>query len=293
LTDIRLTAVGAAQFRRAISHELGARPRLLVLDVDGTLLTSDGRLTTRTRQALRAADRAGWHVALVTGRPLPSVLPLVRELAVGEFVVAANGATVAEVDTGTVLYQASLPGQLVRSVLTTARQAIPDLRLAITTADRFHVEPGFDVLAPLTKADAVVVPDARPEPDDTVHSSVLFVLGADTGWLLQRISAVVPQELHVSPSGLPGSVELTPPGVHKGSGVVHLCERVGVERDDVVAFGDGLNDHEMLTWAGLGVAMGNADAETKRIADEVTASNDDDGVAIVVERLLAASPTCP
>ena len=124
-----------------------------------------------------------------------------------------------------------------------------------------------------------------------MHSSVLFVLGADTVWLLQRIAAVVPQELHISPSGLPGSVELTPPGVHKGSGVVHLCERVGVERDDVVAFGDGLNDHEMLTWAGLGVAMGNADAETKRIADEVTASNDDDGVAIVVERLLAETRT--
>ena len=269
------------------------RPRLLVLDVDGTLLTSDGTLTMRTRQALRAADGAGWHVALVTGRPLPYVLPLVRELAVGEFVVAANGATVAEVDTGAVLYQASLPGRLVRSVLTEARQAIPDLRLAITTADRFHVEPGFDLLAPLTKADAVVVPDARPGPDDTVHSTVLFVLGADAIGLLQLLAPVVPQEIHISPSGLPGSVELTPPGVHKGSGVAHLCERVGVERDDVVAFGDGLNDHEMLTWAGHGVAMGNADAETKVIADEVTASNDDDGVAVVVERLLAESPNCP
>jgi Cof subfamily protein (haloacid dehalogenase superfamily) len=270
-----------------------ARPRLLVLDVDGTLLTSDGTLTMRTREALRAADDAGWHVALVTGRPLPYVLPLVRELAVGEFVVAANGATVAEVDTGAVLYQASLPGRLVRSVLTQARQAIPDLRLAITTADRFHVEAGFDLLAPLTKADAIVVPDARPGPDETVHSTVLFVLGADAIGLLKLLAPVVPQEIHISPSGLPGSVELTPPGVHKGSGVAHLCERVGVERDDVVAFGDGLNDHEMLTWAGHGVAMGNADAETKVIADEVTASNDDDGVAVVVERLLAESPNCP
>ena len=229
----------------------------------------------------------------VTGRPLPYVLPLVRELAVGEFVVAANGATVAEVETGAVLYQATLPGELVRSVLTEARRTIPDLRLAITTADRFHVERGFDLLAPLTKADAVVVPDARPGPDETVHSTVLFVLGADTGTLLQRLAAVVPPELHVSPSGLPGSVELTPPGVHKGSGVAHLCSRVGVERDDVVAFGDGLNDHEMLTWVGHGVAMGNADAETKVIADEVTASNDDDGVAIVVERLLAETSNCP
>ena len=97
---------------------------------------------------------------------------------------------------------------------------------------------------------------------------------------------VVPPGVHVSPSGLPGSIELTAPGVHKGSAVAHLCERLGVEQRDVVAFGDGLNDHEMLAWAGQGVAMGNAEAETKAIADEVTASNDDDGVAVVVERLL-------
>jgi hydroxymethylpyrimidine pyrophosphatase-like HAD family hydrolase len=68
---------------------------------------------------------------------------------------------------------------------------------------------------------------------------------------------------------------------------VELSERLGVPRRQVVAFGDGLNDREMLSWAGLGVAMGNADPATKSVADEVTASNDEDGVAVVVERLLS------
>jgi hydroxymethylpyrimidine pyrophosphatase-like HAD family hydrolase len=95
--------------------------------------------------------------------------------------------------------------------------------------------------------------------------------------------------VHVSPSGLPGSVELTAPGVHKGSGVARLCERLGIGRRDVVAFGVGLNDHEMLTWAGYGVAMGNAEDVTKAIADEVAPSNDDDGVAAIVERLVGHS----
>jgi Cof subfamily protein (haloacid dehalogenase superfamily) len=266
--------------------ESGRRRPLLALDVDGTLLTSDDRLTRRTHDALHAADRDGWHVALVTGRPLPYVLPLVRELAIGEFVVAANGATVGEVESGAVLYQASLPGWLVLSALQPARRIVPDLRLAITTARGVHVEAGFNELAPLSKATAVVVDDASPRSDDTVHSTVLFALDVDTDELLRAVSAVVPPDVHVSPSGLPGSVELTAPGVHKGSGVAHLCERLGLDRDDVVAFGDGLNDHEMLTWAGRGVAMGNADARTKAIADEVTASNDEDGVALVVERLL-------
>jgi hydroxymethylpyrimidine pyrophosphatase-like HAD family hydrolase len=166
------------------SRAVSGPRRLLALDVDGTLLRSDGTLAARTRDALHAADRAGWHVALVTGRPLPYVLPLVRELAVGEFVVAANGATVGEIETGAVLYQASLPGHVVLAAVEPARRAVPGLRLAVTTQRGFHVEPGFDVLAPLSKADAIVVDDAAPRPEDTVHSTVLFALGVDTGIVL-------------------------------------------------------------------------------------------------------------
>jgi Cof subfamily protein (haloacid dehalogenase superfamily) len=259
---------------------------LLAVDVDGTLLTSDGTLMPRTREALRAADQAAWHVALVTGRPLPYVLPVVRELGVGEYVVAANGATVAEIGSGAVLHQSILPGRLVRHAMVYARRAVPAVRLAATTRRGFHAERGFDELAPLSRDDAVVVDDASPEPDDAVYSAVLFVLGGDTQGLLAQVAAVVPAGLAVSPSGLPGSVELTALGVHKGSGLARLCERLGVDRRDVVAFGDGLNDHEMLVWAGHGVAMGNADEGTKDVADEVTSSNDDDGVALVIERLV-------
>jgi Cof subfamily protein (haloacid dehalogenase superfamily) len=264
----------------------GSRARLFAVDIDGTLLTTAGAMSPRTRDALRAADRSGWHVALASGRPLPYVLPVVRQLGVGEYVVAANGGTVAEIGSGTVLYQANLPGGLVLDALARARHAVPGLRVALTTARGFHAEPGFEELAPLSRADAVVVDDASPRLDDTVNSAVLFVPGGDTEDVLARVATVVPPGIDVSPSGLPGSVELTAPGVHKGSGVAHLCQRLGVGRRDVVAFGDGLNDHEMLRWAGRGVAMGNADVRTKAVADEVTASNDDDGVALVIERLL-------
>lgn len=222
----------------------------------------------------------------MTGRPLPHVLPIVGQLGVGEYVVAANGGTVAEIDSGTVLYQASLPGRDVLSALVSVRRAVPEVRLALTSSRGFYTEPGFDVLAPLTKGDAIVVDDASPHTNDAVHSAILFVVGGDTTTLLARVAAVVPSGVHVSASGLPGSVEMTAPGVHKGSGVAHLCERLGVDRRNVVAFGDGLNDHEMLRWAGRGIAMANAQPPTKAIADQVTTSNDDDGVALVVEQLL-------
>ncbi len=126
-----------------------------------------------------------------------------------------------------------------------------------------------------------------PEADDLVHSAVLFVDGLDARELQRRLEPLLPPEVAVTPSGLPGSVELTAPGVHKGSGLAWLCGRIGVDAAAVVAFGDGLNDHEMLAWSGWGVAMGNAEPVTQELADEVTASNDEDGVALVLERLLA------
>ncbi len=85
------------------------------------------------------------------------------------------------------------------------------------------------------------------------------------------------------------AVELGPAGVDKATGLAWLCASLGIDAADVVAFGDEYNDHEMVLWAGLGVAMGNAADVTKACADEVTLTNAEDGAAVVVERLLAAS----
>ena len=260
--------------------------RLLALDVDGTLLTSGGQLTDRTRHALERAAAVGWHVALVTGRPLAVALPVVHDLALGNHVVAANGATVVEVTTGRTVHQATLPAPLVIEVVGRLRAAIPGLGLAVTSNRGLFREPGFDQIAPLSTPHGDAVDDATPGADDEVHSVVLYVLGAETMRLLSLVRALVPSSLAVSPSGLRGSVELARPDVDKSSGLARLCDVLGVGQHEVVAFGDGLNDIGMLRWAGLGVAMGNAFEEAKAAADEVTATNDADGVAVVVERLL-------
>lgn len=265
----------------AVRHLRG----LIAIDVDGTLLRSDGTLADRTRRALADAHADGWEVAIVTGRLLGQALPLARELGVGEFVVAANGATIAAVATGTVLQQTSLAGSVVRAAVIAARGAVPGVRLAVTSERGFFAEPGFDEIAPLTRDETTDVADAMPADGDSVHTTILFDLEIDTHELLARVGPVLDADVHVSPSGLRRSVELTAPGVHKGSGVARLCERIGVAQRDVVAFGDGLNDIEMLAWAGRGVAMGNADPAVIEMADEVTGTNDDDGVAQVVERL--------
>ena len=119
--------------------------------------------------------------------------------------IAANGATLAEVRSGDLLYQASLSGHVVRLAVASTRRAVPGLRLAATTLRGFDVEPGFSLLAPLSTADANVVDDATPLDDDTVHSAVLFKVGADTVTILAQVAATASADIHVSPSGLPAA----------------------------------------------------------------------------------------
>ena len=107
----------------------------------------------------------------------------------------------------------------------------------------------------------------------------------DAHELLVTMPPMVGEDLGVTHVGA-DCVELGPVGVDKGSGLIWLCEHLGIDAADVVAFGDEYNDHEMLRWAGLGVAMGNASPVTQSFADEVTLTNAEDGVAVVLERLL-------
>ena len=260
--------------------------RLIALDVDGTLLTSQETVTERTRRALAAAETSGWHVVIVTGRPLSAALPVVHDLALGEYVVASNGATIAHIHSGSVLFQSSLPRAAVADAIRHARRAVPGLGAAVTTPRGFFREAGFGVVAPLSEFEGERVDDASPLDDESVQATVLFKSDLDARTLLDAIGPVLPPGVEVSASGLGGALDLTEPGINKASGLDRLCSLVGVARRDVVAFGDGINDHEMLAWAGLGVAMDNALPQTKAVADEVTASNDEDGIALVVERLL-------
>jgi Cof subfamily protein (haloacid dehalogenase superfamily) len=264
-------------------------PRLVALDVDGTLLTTDETLSARNRQALARAEARGWHVVLVTGRPLAIALPVVHDLGLGEYVVAANGSTVAHASSGEVVHQSALPAPIAIELIEVMRRAVPGLGVAVTTARRLVHERGFEAIAPQLRSVSVEVADASPEPDDEVHSVLLFVPGADALELVEVVAPLASHGVTVSPSGLVGSVELAPADVNKAFGLARLCEHLGLSSADVVAFGDGLNDIAMLQWAGIGVAMGNAHPDAKVAADEVTLTNDEDGVAVVVERLLAVS----
>ncbi|HEY6932878.1 MAG TPA: HAD-IIB family hydrolase, partial [Marmoricola sp.] len=154
----------------------------------------------------------------------------------------------------------------------------------------FVAEPGYAAMATFSdhKRDPQTM-GAHPLADVLAQPSIKLVARhaeLDNAALLDSIRALGLDGFEATHSGAP-FVEVLPRGVSKAWGLARLCEHLGLDPAEVVAFGDAPNDAEMLAWAGCGVAVANAAPESRAAADEVTASNDEDGVAMVLERLLA------
>ena len=266
-------------------------PRLAAIDLDGTLLRSDGTVSARSRAALAAARDAGVDVVLVTARSPRSVREIAADLGLDGTALCANGATIFDLDAGVIVRHSPLSVDVAHRVVRGLREQVPGISFAWELELRFGSEPGYeagrdnerwprpegsfppcDALAwrePMTKLLARV--------DDDDLTSVLTATRALCG-----------DEAEVTIAG-EVFVEVLASGVSKEAALVAFAEERGVARFDVVAFGDQLADAGMLRWAGLGVAPANASAYALEAADEVTASNDEDGVALVLERLLRAA----
>lgn len=260
-------------------------PRLLAFDIDGTLLRSDGTVSPRVIDALDAARQAGMLLSLSTGRPWPQA----RDVAVAaggmDYGVCLNGAVVVGADGDTIALRAMTAAQACDTGHL-ARRILPGATLAADMADGRHFwEQDFHPQFPVD-VDAVRVDDAVA----TVDGPVLTWLVGVSGWEpLEIISALhdhMPAGTEVRPSGLE-MAEIAAFGVSKASGLQIVADRHGIRRDEVMAFGDGLNDLEMMRWAGRSVAMQNGHPTVLDIASQVAPANDDDGVAIAIEEILA------
>ncbi len=280
-------AASAPAFDAALTRDLEPGPDLLVaLDIDGTLVRSDGSVSPGVRAGVRDLLDVGTHVVLATGRSVNGLLPVLDELGMSRAdVVAANGAVCARVDP-------LVPG-----------------RHEVTDVVTFDPEPALRLLRPLLPAGLFAVERAgegflvtRPFPDGELSEPVAVVdfevlCAAPASRVTIRDLGLGARDLRelVDRSGLSGVtyaigwtawLDLTPPGVTKASGLEILRERLEVPAGATLAVGDGHNDVEMLRWAGVGVAMGGADARTRAAADAVTAHVDEDGLVSVLRSLL-------
>jgi Cof subfamily protein (haloacid dehalogenase superfamily) len=257
--------------------------RLLACDLDGTLCRPDGTVSDRTRAALRAAEAARIEVVLVTGRPPRFVERAAGQTGVEGPVICSNGAVVYDWAADEVLDARTMqPHEFVETVAI-VRTTVPGVALAIEWATTFTFEARFAEL--IGREGIPVADDILGHEGAPPHKLLAIHAELDQEALASALGPPLSEQLTVTHSGLP-FVEMGPRGVTKATGLASWCARQEVRAEEVVAFGDMPNDIPMLRWAGWGVAMGNGHVETLEAADEVTATNDEDGVAIVVERLL-------
>ncbi len=277
---------------RSDAHTLSSvqAPRLVATDVDGTLLDDDERVSPRAAAVIGRLAAAGVGFVLVTGRPPRWIPPVAMQLGVAGLAVCANGAVLYDAVTDEVVWACALAIETLAHLATAAAEALPGCGLAV---ERIGVG-AFDGGA----AQFVAEPDyqhAWPNPDNSnaprsellARPAVKLLIRAPeltSDAMVAALRPLVGDAADLTFSNRHGLVEAASPGVTKATGLAEVARRFGVDAADVVAFGDMPNDLEMLRWAGHGVAMGNAHPALVQVADEVTASNIDDGVALVLER---------
>ncbi|WTC17175.1 Cof-type HAD-IIB family hydrolase [Streptomyces cellulosae] len=258
---------------------------LIATDLDGTLLRGDDTLSDRSLAALARAARAGVRHLVVTGRPAPRVRPLLDDLGCTGLAVCGQGAQVYDAAAGRMLWSVRLDRELAETALGKIEAEVGEVYAAV---DQDGVD-GLTLIEQGYRMPHPTLPSVRVERRDDLWaepiSKVLLrhpALSDDA--LAAAARSVVGSLATVTMSG-PGTVELQPCGVTKATGLALAAEHLGLRPEDTVAFGDMPNDVPMFRWAGHGVAMANAHPELKAVADEVTLSNEDDGVAVVLERL--------
>ncbi|MDV3123834.1 HAD family hydrolase [Mycobacterium sp. 21AC1] len=266
------------------------RPGLIATDVDGTLLDENELVTPRTRAAVAAAVAAGTTFVLATGRPPRWIQPVVDGLGFAPMAVCANGAVIYDPETDRVVSAHTLSVDDLGELAEIATRVIPGAGLAVervgnsahdAATPQFVSSPGYE--------------HAWLNPDNT-EVSVEDLLSAPAVKLLIRKAGARSSDMaaelikHIGLQGditfstNNGLIEVVPLGISKATGVEELARPLGLSAADVVTFGDMPNDVPMLSWAGRGVAMGNAHQYAMDAADEVTVTNADDGVARVLER---------
>lgn len=268
--------------------------RLIATDLDGTLLRRDLSVSPRTRRALDHARAAGLHVVPVTARQPRGVRRIAEAAGFDGWALCGNGAHGVHLHTGEVLFEAHVQQDVQKAVAQALLTRVPGALFVSVRegGEVFVAQEGYAALAHFE--------DHKRHPAEMGTFSLHDVLEQPSLKFIVRHPALSPRELlaHVQALKLPGFavthsgapfLEVLAEGVSKAWGLERLCAHLGVRRDEVLAFGDAPNDAEMLAWAGRGVAMANAEPEAAEAAGERTLSNEDDGVAVVIEALLRMS----
>ncbi len=272
----------------------GYRIKMVGLDMDGTLLTTEKELTEHTREILREAISRGVAVIPATGRPLTGIPEEVLEFPGVRYAVASNGARIVDLEENRVIYEGLVSYETGRRVLEICSRYDSMLEIyydGVGYADEEKLKRIDEYVpkAPMARyiagsrcpvEDVMALFEERKAPTDKVHALFRTKEEREKAW--QEVEKEVP-DIEIT-GALSNNIEVNAKGVNKGRGLLILGELLGIRREEIMAVGDGSNDIAMLREAGLGVAMENATDEVKAAADAITLSNDLEGAAAAIEK---------
>ena len=265
--------------------------RLVASDIDGTLVRADKTASDRTRRALEQIQAAGVTVVLVTARPAHTAEALADQIGVSGLLLCSNGAAVYDLVRREIVRHTPLAVETARLLIVTLREAVPEVCFAFIRGPRFACEPAYKLIAdPADHADgflaSALLDDALILCEEAPTKLVVRHPTIHIDDLLVRVRGLGLDGFEATHSGA-SFVEVAAAGVTKAWALAALCDDLGISADEVVAFGDAPNDLPMLQWAGRGIAVANAHPTVLAAVNEVAPSNEDDGVAVILEQLIA------
>ena len=267
--------------------------KLLVLDVDGTLLNDESEISKRTLAALLKVQQMGVRIVLASGRPTYGLMPLAKTLELGNyggFVLSYNGCQIIKAQNGEILFERRINPEMLPYLEKKARKngfaifTYHDDTLITDSPDNEYIknEALLNNLKIIKEDEFSTAIDFAPCKCMLVSDKEKALIGLEQHWE-KRLAGTLDAF-----RSEPYFLEVVPCGVNKANTLGALLEHLGVTREEVIAVGDGVCDVTMLQLAGMGVAMGHSQDSVKVCADYVTASNEEDGVALAVEKLILA-----
>ena len=264
--------------------------KLIALDLDGTLTNDEKEIPAYTAEVLMKAQKKGIRIALASGRPAPGLhyeRDVLKMQQYGGVLISYNGGRIVDASDGSVLYETTLDLQVTKDILRYLK-ALP-VTVILDDGKELYVEDrnGYQVQQESRNDHMSVV--EMPNLAETLNFPVVkLLLSMDPAIIYEvqkQIAEYLPEDLTVVRTA-PFYLEIIPKIISKGQGILHACEYLGIRPEEVIAFGDAENDISMIKVAGMGIAMGNAEDAVKLVADMVTLSNNEDGIAVALEQLL-------
>lgn len=264
--------------------------KLIALDMDGTLLNTEKKITKNTKKALKKAEEKGVKVVLASGRPLSGITKFLEELDLmkgDDYALSFNGGIVINSKTEEIINSSLLKGSDLKYLYNISKELGVNIHA-------FSVKEGLITpkMSQYTQHECDIngieatIKDLNEVEDD---EDIVKVMMIDPQEILDKAIEKLPKDLYDKYSvfkSAPFFLEFTNKEVDKGKGLKKLGEYLGIKQEEIIACGDAGNDLSMIKYAGLGVAMENATEDVKKAADYITLSNDNDGIAHVVEKFI-------